>query len=736
MTRPFSVIGFSYLIILMMLSFIGICIPGFVSIALIVLLIATLFSKNLRNTKIIPCVIFVAIVAINIFNWKFSKVSMIAQEFNDVDINVKGNLCDVPYKMNGKFYYVIDTDVLTSSDELEHVKIKISSPETLDADVFDEVSCTVHTFSPDSSGLMSYRTYLFSRGINLTGYVKQESESCVFVTKNVNRSPYSFLLRARMSISSAIRNLLPNELSSVATGMLLGDKYMVDESVKENFRDLGVSHLLAVSGLHTAVVAKLLQIIFSMFGFRKKLTSILSCVGIFVFMGITGFSPSVMRAGIVALLFFLGDVFNRKPDSLNSLGFAVFIILIIDPFAAGDVSMLLSFLATLGIILFEKPIRSHIKLPRFIASTFSVTTSATILTLPLIMISFGKISLLSVVANLLLVIPSMIMIPFILLSTVFYFCKTVSFLSYPLAFVAGIIIKYIILCSEFLAKIPFASINISQPHLTLWLVFSFFLFAVAILFQRSNRNVIKTTTLLSLIMFLVSVLSNQIATRNLTSIAILDSDNGCTTVLTKNGHAAILTCGGSKYKLKNVINYLERQNIRSIDLMTVPSYSNECSFYSDEILSTYDISTLLLYENEKLDEKITNSLIPKNCTYHFKDSVTVNLWENVKIDVVSQNNKTFIFLNINNITTLICPSGGDTSMLGDGLFNCDFFITSKSPDNLAKICPVYSVLSSDKNKLIKDLPKFSHYKNVPFMTSEYGNIIIDFISENKVSIHK
>lgn len=736
MIRPFAVIGFSYLIILMMLSFIGVCIPLIMIVILCLIFLATLLSKNLRRTKVVPCVMFVAIIAVNVFNLKLSRFLSVAKEFDDVDINITGSLCDVPYKMNGKFYYVIDANILTSSDEPERVRIKISSSETFDADVFDEVSCSVHTFLPENVGIMSYRNYAFSRGINLTGYVNQDSVSSVSVKKNANKTSYSFLLKMRMAISNSIKILLPNELSSIATGMLLGDKYMMDASVKENFRDLGVSHLLAVSGLHTAVIAKLLQIIFSLFGFGKKSTSIFSCVGIFLFMAVTGFSPSVMRAGIMAILFFIGNVINRKPDSLNSLGLAVLIILLINPFASGDVGMILSFLATLGIILFESPIRKSLRLPKFIASTISVTVSATILTLPIIMIGFGKISLLSVIANILLVVPSMIMVPCILLAALFSFCGVLRFLCYPLAFFAGIIIKYIISCSEFLIKIPFASINISQPHLTLWLILSLILFAFTLIIFEVNRKMLKTLSLLSVIMFLVSIFSNQFSSRNLTSLAVIDVGVGCSTILIKNGHAAVLTCGGNKYKSKNVIEYLEKQNIRSIDFMCVPSYYDVSCLYADEILSKYKVSTLLVYQHEKLEEKITESLFPEKCTYYFDDNVTANLWENVKIEITSHMNKSFIKLTVNNVTTLICPAGGDVAELDENFCKCDFFVTGNLPKNISNIYRTYSVLSTDEKSIERLVNPFNRYDDKSYITAKSGNVIIDFIRDNKISVRR
>ena len=153
---------------------------------------------------------------------------------------------------------------------------------------------------------------------------------------------------------------------------------------------------------------------------RKKLCYLLTCASVVAFMALTGFSSSVMRAGIMLIVFYLGKFFYAKADSLNSLGIATLLLTIVNPFAAGDLGLLLSVSSTLGIILFEgyfeelfkrlaKKLKYGAKLVEKLAGSVAVTVSATLATMPVIMLSFGRVSLISVVSNLLLVLPTMLM---------------------------------------------------------------------------------------------------------------------------------------------------------------------------------------------------------------------------------------------------------------------------------------------------------------------------------------
>ena len=137
---------------------------------------------------------------------------------------------------------------------------------------------------------------------------------------DASRAPRFALYRLRQRWSATLRRWLPRQLDGIEAAMLLADKSRLDDSVQQAFRAAGVSHLLAVSGLHLALLCGLLG-----FGrkwkFYKPLILLRAATALFYLL-LTGMPVSVSRAGIVLLVALVGDFFLLPPDLLTSTSFA------------------------------------------------------------------------------------------------------------------------------------------------------------------------------------------------------------------------------------------------------------------------------------------------------------------------------------------------------------------------------------------------------------------------------
>lgn len=375
------------------------------------------------------------------------------------------------------------------------------------------------------------------------------------------------------------------------------------------------------------------------------------------------------------------------------------------------------------------------KILLFLSSAIAVTLAATVLTLPFNIIVFKRFSIISPISNLLVVGPSSIMIPCILIAAILSLCGPLSLLSKPFAFIAGLLIKYILFCLQFLAALPFSSISVSQPFVRFWLFGTLFLFGITIFIQKKHE-LFKLASILSSILLLIGIFSYQFTTRNLSRLAVLDTGEGCSIILTKNDHAALLSCGGDKTKTNIIKNYLNANNINKLDYMIIPNYNDTTSLYAENILKEYSPQTLILADNEKLDEKIPSYLLSEKTSYYFDQSAKTDLWENIHIEAKSLNNKGWINLKINDINTLICTSGGDASLIDAEFINCDLFITNKLPENHQLINPAYTFLSNSRKGCLEDLKEVLLNESNAVATAEDGNILIDFYSKNKLSISR
>ena len=204
----------------------------------------------------------------------------------------------------------------------------------------------------------------------------------------------------------------PSE-ASFLKGVVFGYRGDLSAEVKQAFMDTGTIHILAVSGSNVVVVA---LIFYSLVGFLRvpsRIAIALTMVGLLWYMVMTGLSPSVIRATIMAASVLVGNVFGRKGDIYNSLAFAALIMLIWDPMFVLDVGFQLSFAAVLSIVYFYprlEPLIDHlparlirIKLVDSALKLFAVSVAAQIGTLPFSAYYFGQISIISIVANLIVV---------------------------------------------------------------------------------------------------------------------------------------------------------------------------------------------------------------------------------------------------------------------------------------------------------------------------------------------
>ena len=192
--------------------------------------------------------------------------------------------------------------------------------------------------------------------------------------------------------------------------ILLGIRDELDQDQKSAFARSGTMHVLAVSGSHVALIYGVLLWAFKSVGERRRwkvLRSVFILVVLWSYAGITGATPSVLRATATFTFFCVGDMFGRNTEPVNSLAGAAFLLLLWDPPMLGQLSFQLSFLAVLGIALFYRPIL-HLWTPpnlvmHYFWSLFSVSIAAQLMTTPLAVLSFKSFPMWFLPANLVIV---------------------------------------------------------------------------------------------------------------------------------------------------------------------------------------------------------------------------------------------------------------------------------------------------------------------------------------------
>lgn len=252
-------------------------------------------------------------------------------------------------------------------------------------------------------------TKLFTDKNNIAKYYKDKVYNAVVSSSNIsigdNRG-VSLVDKIREGIRSALEKNLNSENAGIAYAMLLGDKSGIDTENYNMFSYAGVSHILAVSGLHVGFLVALLVSILSLFKIKDNTILIIVSGLLAIYCILCKMSPSVVRASIMSIILLMSKCIGEEYDSLSSLSLAGTIILLINPAQLFDLGFQLSFLCVLSIITISKYVTEilvKIHLPKAFASLLSLSICINLAIYPLTTNVFESASILGVFTNLIII---------------------------------------------------------------------------------------------------------------------------------------------------------------------------------------------------------------------------------------------------------------------------------------------------------------------------------------------
>lgn len=327
----------------------------------------------------------------------------------------------------------------------------------------------------DSSLPRVYRQFLLRQSVNWVG--RNITDMVVEPAAGVGFLQTVWWLRQWFNQSLA--SLVAEPAASLLAGILIGERGNLPPALSLNFQITGLTHILAISGFNITLIINIVVLLASSaLGKKWRLLTCLLVIGFFVIL--TGASASVIRAGVMGLLALAVKTFGRKIPPLKLILMSVFLIVVVDPTILNfDLSFQLSLMATLSLIYFadQLSLETNHSWQQFLWDGVKLTLAAQILTLPLIFFGFGKISLISPIANL-LIGP---LIPFLMLlgAIIILLLLIVPALAIAVAGVVEILVYGMQIVINFLADLPLAQIEIGEGNCLLVIfyylaVFKFF----------------------------------------------------------------------------------------------------------------------------------------------------------------------------------------------------------------------------------------------------------------------
>ena len=318
------------------------------------------------------------------------------------------------------------------------------------------------------------------------------------------------------AISEKIDFYFEEEQANLIKGFVIGDTSTMSEDLKESFRITNISHVLAVSGMHVTYIIVAVEIL-TKESFGKRKMRIFMIILLICYCALTGFNPSIVRATIMGILAVTSKLLYRKNDTITALALSLFIILIYNPFLIFHLGLQLSYLGTLGILIFKNFVDHYLekikirnpkwkyrfpkkfkKVFKLIRESISITISAQLLILPVIIYQTNLFGSYFLISNLL---ASFIIAPITLLSIIvvvllFIFPIGVTLISKFLT----IFLSALIAISQ-LSQLPASKIYMKTPSLLtiflyyLLLIIFYFIYLIynskfALITQKRFRNFI------------------------------------------------------------------------------------------------------------------------------------------------------------------------------------------------------------------------------------------------------
>ena len=538
------------------------------------------YFKLFLNRKSIYLIIIFSIISNLIVNFQNNSYNNLYKDGEKLQFTaiVVGN------KEEKEFKDTYDIKVV-SEGKYENTKLilNIKKNKNVNLEYGDKIEVNGEFIEPSTRrnyNGFDYKAYL--KSLKIYGSLKVDNVKVI--SKDNGNKLLTFANEINLKIKENISKLIQDKYSSIFTGLILGDTSNIEEDIQDDFKIANISHVLAISGMHiTYIVIGIEMMLKKLIG--KAKTRIITVIVLILYMFITGFSPSVVRASIMGIFLLVSKLIHRKNDIWTSISLSLLILLVYNPFLISNVGLQLSYLGTIGIVCFNKNIYSFLrkikirnkklrykinrKLILFvdkIKEILSVTLSAQIVILPIMLFNFNVLGIYFFISNILV---SLIIGPVIIIGFV---CTLISFLSIKLAKLLAIFmelgIKFLVNIAE-ISHLPFSKIYIPTPKV--WYIILYYILIIIInkiyvsfnsknpsftdiriknlialykyKFKQNRKKISKIIITISCILILFSVFN--IFPRNL-KIHFLDVGQGdCTFIVTPDNKTILIDGGGS-----------------------------------------------------------------------------------------------------------------------------------------------------------------------------------------------
>lgn len=452
----------------------------------------------------------------------------------------------------------------------------------------------IESFS--SNGSFDAESYYTSCGIS--GIIDEVSS--ISLKEYTEPSLTNKLSGIREKICKRIISLSDEDTGGLLCALLLGERNYLPNGTKLDFSRIGISHILALSGMHLSILAIGFDKLLRFFGLGKKPSTIFTVFFTLTYMALTGFSVSVVRAGIMMIISSLLFLLSRTRDSLTSLFIAVSFICIIEPYSIFDLSLWLSAFATFGIVVLgeyrsEKYRKSSFI--KWISDSFLTSIFAIAATFAITTLKFDTVSILAPLSTLIFSLLTQMFIYLGLLLIVFGGILPIKYLTIPLG-------KAIIGLSDCLSNFNLATASTNFVIIKIFSVIFTVLFFAFFLFEIKHKRL----AIISLSSLLVIILSSSLAltyTVESSTKITYKSVSDERIIITDDSEISVIDI--SSYKKSDSYDLYEevaKENLTRIDKYVLTHYSYTLREATETLASLILIREIFIPTPRSINEEL------------------------------------------------------------------------------------------------------------------------------------
>ena len=471
----------------------------------------------------------------------------------------------------------------------------------------DRIGTVAHCTLGDRTFSGEKITYYTAKGI----FLRARAYGRLEILRGEKTVPQYWAAYGSKALKEGIDMAFPEEASGFVRALVTGNRDNLTDQFTTSLQRTGLSHTVAVSGMHLAFLSSLLTYLL---GQGRRSTAFFTILWVILFCGIAGNTPSVLRAAVMVLMLQFAPLLNRERDGPTALSLALLVLLWVNPFSAAHIGLQLSFTSVAGILLvsdrvqdwlmkvfrldgWKKPKSRVVRYlragPYFVVSTLSATLGASVLTMPLVALHFNMISLISPLSNLMTLWA---------IGILFLGGLGVGALALVLPGAAAVLaipftglVRYLQWAIDLLSRPALAALPLESVYYRAWLVLVYALILVSVR-MKGKRPVWMPLAAGGVGLALAMALTRQSFYLGDMGVTVLDTGQGQSVLLRSGHYLTLVDCGGDSMDNPGDIaaNYLQAVGRSGLDLLVVSHYHADHANGIPQLLRRIDVGEIVL----------------------------------------------------------------------------------------------------------------------------------------------